>query len=312
LKIWKKATPLLRDLVNITTKYHGLLTALATTGQQMGHVLEALSKCYEGDAAAAVGKIGQVHKQLDTGMAKIAEEIMSNVIVPVGAHYGDEFKSAMNWGKESKKKRANSLAIIKKHEERAKKMQKKAARNPQIMEPILQNLEESITAHDKLLGDSLKEIRGLERGRVCSLVDGWVNVIGVECEVLGISWDDLNNCKDGLKRFASDTSNYGDADVVIQDSRPNSTMEQLKEARRTGYYDSNQMAYLQDSLRMSSLHLNEMAGGSPSDGAPPIPGRGAPPLPGRPPSNNYGQGNSEEDYYGDGWLIANYCVFIKF
>jgi len=165
------------------------------------------------------------------------------------------------------------------------------------MEPILQNLEESISSHDKLLGDMLKEIRVLERRRVCSLVDGWVDVIEVECEVLGISWDDLNNCKDGLRRFSSDTTNYGDADSVIQESRPNGTMEQLKEARRTGYYDSNQMAYLQDSLRMSSLHLNEMAGTN----GPPLPSRGGPPIPGRPPSSNsYGQGNNEEDYYGDG------------
>jgi len=293
----KKETPLLKEFVALATKYHSLLSALASTGQQMGSVLEKIAQCHEGDSQSAIMKVAEVHKQLDSGRNQMAEELMSKVIVPIGARSPEEFKEAMNWQKEYKKRRANSLSNIKKLENRAKSSQKKARKNPQIMEPILQSLEESINSHDKLLGDGLREIRTLERRRCCSLVEGWVDVIDVETEVLGICWDDLNNAKDKLRAFSGDKTNIGDADKVINDSRPNKTVEQIREARKTGYYDANQMAYLQDTLRMSTLDIQGMASGTP--GLPPRggpPSNGAPGLPSRPSSTNY---NNDEEYYGE-------------
>eukprot|EP01088_Endostelium_zonatum_P021933 TRINITY_DN8977_c0_g1_i1.p1 TRINITY_DN8977_c0_g1~~TRINITY_DN8977_c0_g1_i1.p1 ORF type:complete len:354 (-),score=99.82 TRINITY_DN8977_c0_g1_i1:96-1118(-) len=288
----KKATPILKELVACALKYHGILTALAETGQQLNKHLEALSKCYEGDSAAAVQKIATTHRNLDLGRSKVAEEFMSKVIVPVGAHFPDEHKEVVKWQADYKKKRTNSLSTIRKYEDKAKKTQKKAIKNPALMDPILASLEESVKSHDALLGESLKEIRLMERKRVCSFVSGWADVVEVEAQAYATCRDDFNNNKEALRSFSRDSTNIGNADAVIRDSRPN--LEQLSNARQTGYYDPAQMANLQDYLRQESVaNLHDLdsppppgdypggSGGTYRASAPPPPGAGPPPPGGR-------------------------------
>jgi len=289
----KKATPILKELVATAMKYHGFLTALAETGQQLNKQLEALSKCYEGDSATSVQKIATAHRNLDLGRTKIAEEFMSKVIVPVGAHYPEEHKEVVKWQADYKKKRTNSLSTIRKYEDKAKKTQKKAIKNPALMDPILASLEESVKSHDALLGESLKEVRLMERKRVCSFVSGWADVVDAEAQAFGTCRDDFTNSKEALRSFSRDSSNIGNAESVIRDSKPN--LDQLTNARQTGYYDPTQMANLQDYLRQESVaNLQDLnvdsppppgdypgSGGTYRNSAPPPPGGGPPGPPGR-------------------------------
>jgi len=79
----KKETPLLKDLSNALTKYHSLLTALSQTGVVVTNILLKIADCHDGELNDSIKTIVDVHKGLEEGRQKMAEEIMSKVIVPI-------------------------------------------------------------------------------------------------------------------------------------------------------------------------------------------------------------------------------------
>jgi len=108
-----------------------------------------------------------------------------------------------------------------------------------------------------MLAESLRDIKVKERKRCCGLIAGYVAVMDKESDVLGISWDEINSSKEALRAIAGDTDNVGDTEDVISKSKPKE-IDQIREARKTGYYDATQMAYLQDTLRMSTLNIGDL------------------------------------------------------
>jgi len=182
------------------------------------------------------------------------------LVVAVASNQDDQ-KEIMNMERDFKKKRVASLERIQKTEVRCKKAQKKAKRNPDGLQNELKSLEEVISSHDQLLGDSLREATALHRKRYSTLMKGWLAVMEQEIELFSISYVELGETQGQLRPLTEGGVGGGDhqaMEKLISESKPEKTMERLQKARVEGNYDQSNHISVYDS---SPDTLNKMNGG---------------------------------------------------
>eukprot|EP01087_Luapelamoeba_hula_P007194 TRINITY_DN1746_c3_g2_i2.p1 TRINITY_DN1746_c3_g2~~TRINITY_DN1746_c3_g2_i2.p1 ORF type:complete len:373 (-),score=85.76 TRINITY_DN1746_c3_g2_i2:624-1742(-) len=233
----------LNEITKATFRYADLMLKVCDAAKILSDLLLTLADQHGGDIGDGIREIGDILKQLEAKRSKQSQAFMDYLVDPYSKgeqRMESSKKEVDNFDRKYKASRASSLKNLKKGEDTCARLAKRKKRDQNQLDNAIQSLSRTVSEHDAMLADHLREIIRMDRKRFCHYIQQWNEVLLQHTDMFEAGSALIGERLGTLQQLANETQDHipEAAERLIQDSKPEQALSQLKKARETGYFVS--------------------------------------------------------------------------